>query len=191
MADATTAEWEADPLWRVWIMLINGYGYNWYKAENLLRADDVLIRSRASEHLEAAAARLRQIENDYRRKFIPPPTRAQPDPDPARLAEVRRLRAVADRVLAVDTVLRGAAVPPDDKIWLRNHAEIDRLQALSQCDVVLVGATKEVDNLVAALPPDDPLAGDAETQIDSRLAGLRTALARRSDVLNQMTRLPG
>ena len=191
MADAITAEWEADPLWRTWIMLINGYGYNWYKAENLLRADDVLIRSRASEHLEAAAARLRQLENDYRRKFIPPPTRAQPDADPQRLAAVRRLRAVAERVLEIDTRLRGAEVPPDDKIWLRNHAEIDRLEALSQCDVVLVGATKEVENLVAALPPDEPLAGDAEALIDARLAALHTALAQRRDVLNQMARLPG
>ena len=48
-------------------MLLNGYGYNWYRLDNQMRADDLLVRSRASEHLESAAARLRDPERHYRR----------------------------------------------------------------------------------------------------------------------------
>ena len=65
-------------------MLLNGYGYNWYRLDNQMRADDLIVRSRASEHLESAAARLRDLEGRYRRKYLPPPTREHPDADPQR-----------------------------------------------------------------------------------------------------------
>jgi hypothetical protein len=43
-----------------------------------------------------------------------PVARDHPDPDPQHLAAARQFRAVE-----IDTRLWGAAVPPDDKIWLR------------------------------------------------------------------------
>ena len=58
---------EDDPLYRVGVMLINGYGYNWYRLDNQMRADDLLVRSRASEHLAArrtaAVNRSRQFDS--------------------------------------------------------------------------------------------------------------------------------
>ena len=117
---------EDSRLYRIGVMLLNGYGYNWYRWDNQMRADDLLVRSRASEHLESAAARLRDLEGRYRRKYLTPPTREHPDPDPQHLAATRQFRALADRILEIDTRLRGAAVPPDDKIWLRRVASSRR-----------------------------------------------------------------
>ena len=87
---------EDSRLYRIGVMLLNGYGYNWYRLDNQMRADDLLVRSRASEHLESAAARLRDLEGRYRRKYLPPPSRDHPDPDPQHLAAVRHFRSVAE-----------------------------------------------------------------------------------------------
>jgi len=57
-ADDRPLPGEDSRLHRIGVMLLNGYGYNWYRLDNQMRADDLLVRSRASEHLESAAARL-------------------------------------------------------------------------------------------------------------------------------------
>ena len=88
-ADDRPLPGEDSRLYRIGVMLLNGYGYNWYRLDNQMRADDLLVRSRASEHLESAAAQLRDLEGRYRRKYLPPPTREHPDPDPQHLAAAR------------------------------------------------------------------------------------------------------
>jgi len=170
-------------LYRIGVMLLNGYGYNWYRLDNQMRADDLLVRSRASEHLESAAARLRDLEGRYRRKYLPPPTREHPDPDQQHLAAARQFRAVADRILEIDTRLRGAAVPPDDKIWLRQRSELETLQRLGKCDVVLVAGAKELAGRVAELPADVGLDPAVEQQINQHLDEVTGALTRRDEIL--------
>ncbi len=172
-----------DPVYQTWVMLLNGYGYNWYRLDNQLRADDLLIRSRASEHLGSAAARLRDIEAAYRRRYLPPPTRANPDPDPDHLAMVHRIRAASDRIAALDTRLRGAPVPPNDMVWMRHRNEVDTLMRLNQCDVVLIGATKLLADTVAEMPADGALDAATETRIDQHIAYLARALTQRGDLL--------
>jgi hypothetical protein len=180
---AGTLPGQDDPVYRTWVMLLNGYGYNWYKLDNQLRADDLLIRARASEHLGVAVSRLRRMEAAYRRKYLPPPSRAHPDPDAERLAAARRMRATTDRILDIDTRLRGAAVPPDDKIWQRHRDELDSLWRLSECDVVLVGAAKELAGIIGELPLDATVDAEAEARIDRQLGYLAAALNQRGDLL--------
>jgi hypothetical protein len=177
---------QEDPAYRNWVMLLNGYGFNWYRADNQARADDLLIRSRASEHLAEAAASLRAAEATYRRRFIPPPSREHPSPDPACLAEARRLRDITDRIAALDTRLRGAAVPGDDKIWARFRTrQEDLLLQLCQCDLALVGTANDLRALAAGIGvvPQTGLALDTERAIDQSLAELATALSRRGELL--------
>jgi hypothetical protein len=174
---------EDSRLYRIGVMLLNGYGYNWYRLDNQMRADDLLVRSRASEHLESAAARLRDLEGRYRRKYLTPPTREHPDPDPQHLAAARHFRAIADRILEIDTRLRGAAVPPDDKIWVRQRGELETLQRLGKCDVVLVAGAKELAGLVAQLPADGSIDQAIEQRIDQHLDELTGALSRRGEIL--------
>jgi hypothetical protein len=174
---------EDSRLYRIGVMLLNGYGYNWYRWDNQMRADDLLVRSRASEHLESAAARLRDLEGRYRQKYLPPPTREHPDPDRQHLAAAQQFRAVADRILAIDTRLRGAPVPPDDKIWLRQRGEIETLQRLGNCDVVLVAGAKEVVEAVAGLVVGVCIDPAIEQQIDKNLGRLVETLTRRDEIL--------
>jgi hypothetical protein len=170
-------------LYRIGAMLLNGYGYNWYRQDNRMRADDLLIRSRASELLENAVARLRELEGGYRRKYLPPPTREHPDADPQHLAAAQRFRSVAERILELDTRLRGAAVPPNDKIWQRHRDELGTLERLGQCDAVVLAGAKELDDCVAALAADLGLDPAAEQRIDHLLGELAAALTGRGEIL--------
>ena len=110
-ADERPLPGEDSRLYRIGVMLLNGYGYNWYRLDNQMRADDPLVRSRASEHLERAAARLRDLEGRCPRKYLPPPTREHPAPDPQHIAAARQFRAIADRILEIDTRLRVLPYP--------------------------------------------------------------------------------
>ena len=170
-------------LYRNWVMLLNGWGFNWYKLENRLRADDLLIRSRASEHLAAAAARLRALEVAFREKYLPPPSRQHPYPDPARLEQLRRLQAFQTRLAELDTNLRGAAVPGEDQIWARHRNEAATLSRLAHLDTVLVGSAMELAQGVARYDIETIFGPDAAGQIESHFAALKTALDRRSALL--------
>jgi len=61
-------------------MLLNGNGYNWYRLDNQMRANDLLVRSRASEHLESAAARLRDPERQAQIPAAADPRAPRPRP---------------------------------------------------------------------------------------------------------------
>jgi hypothetical protein len=174
---------EDDPLYRIGVMLINGYGYNWYRLDNQMRADDLIVRSRASDNLAAAIARLRDLEGRYRRKFLPPPSREHPDPDPLHLAVVRQFRAIEERIGDVDTRVRGAAVPTNDRVWQRHRDEVETLGRLGNCDMMLVGGSKQLADLVAAVPADAVVDAATEQQIDQQLVGLSAILAQRGEIL--------
>src|ERR1700752_482138 len=110
------------------------------------------------------------------------PPREYPDPDPQHIAAARQFRAIADRILDIDTRLRGAAVPPDDKIWLRQRGELETLQRLGNCDVVLVADAKELASAVADLPAEVGIDPAIEQQIDQHLGRLVEALTRRDEI---------
>ena len=111
---------EDSRLHRIGVMLLNGYGYNWYRLDNQMRADDLLVRSRASEHLASAAARLHDLGGRYRRKYLPPPTRAHPDPDPQHLATAQQFRAVAARYDKREFMYQATVDVASIRIWLRD-----------------------------------------------------------------------
>jgi hypothetical protein len=173
-------------LYRIGVMLLNGYGYNWYRLDNRMRADDLLIRGRAGGHLAGAAARLRDLEGRYRRKYLPPPTREHPEPPPDHLAAVRQFRDAAERLGEVETKVRGGAVPANDKVWQRHRDEIDTLQRLGECDAILLAGTKELEDFVAALAGDTVIEPALARELDDRLARLAAVLARRSEIVEAL-----
>ena len=185
-ADDRPLPGEDSRLYRIGVMLLNGYGYNWYRLDNQMRADDLLVRSRASEHLESVAARLRDLEGRYRNKYLPAPSRERPNPDPQHLAAAQHFRTLADRILEIDTKLRGAAAPSDDKIWLRQRGDLETLQRLGKCDVLLVGNAKELVEVVAGLPAATRMDPAIEKQINQHLDELTGALTRRGEILAVM-----
>ena len=55
-------------IYKTWVMLLNGYGYNWYRKDNQLRADDLLVRQRAGHFIVEAAKAVQSQEAAYARK---------------------------------------------------------------------------------------------------------------------------
>ena len=177
---------EGDSLYQIGVMLINGWGYNWYRLDNRMRADDLLIRERAGAYLAEASARLRDLEGRYRRKFLPPPSREHPFPEPDHVAAARRFREVEDRIGDIETRVRGAAAPANDKIWERHRDELDTLERLGRCDALLAAGSKGLGEAVAALPAGVALDPAAERQIDEYLGGLAGVLAQRGEILSAL-----
>lgn len=128
----------AGPIKQTATLLFYGWGYNWYSKENQLRADDLLIRSKTSEYLQKARASLALLENSYRAKYLPPPTREHPLPDPSAIARAREFQELAGLTGEVETLVRTAPVPSNDKVWQRYRGEKDLLKKLSQIDAEMV-----------------------------------------------------
>ena len=133
---------EGSPIWETWQMLLNGYGYNWYRADNQARADDLLVRQKAGHFLNLAASKLLEAETAYQRKYLPPGTREHPFPPADKVAAHRRLRELRQAVLSTEGVVRSLPVPSSDKIWQRHRQELATLKKLTDVDVGLVGEAK-------------------------------------------------
>src|SRR5712691_5910510 len=99
-----------DPVVQQLQLLLTAYGYNFYNSANKARADDLLVRERASYHLAQAVDMLGTLRGDYQRRFIPPLTRANPDPPQEALAQVREMGLVRQELSDCETHIRGMSV---------------------------------------------------------------------------------
>jgi hypothetical protein len=119
--------------------LFYGWGYNFYRAENQLRADDQLVRSKAASLLGEAMSSVCAAESAYRCEFLPPPSRAKPFPDAAAVADAQRLEKLAREIGAVEALLQQQPVPANDRMTQRYRDEAPTLQKLLEYDERLVG----------------------------------------------------
>src|SRR5256886_10336581 len=127
-----------DPVIQQLQLLLTGYGYNFYNSVNQARADDLLVRERASYHLAQAVDMLAILRGEYMRRFIPPLTRANPDPPQEAMAQVREIEAAQQALSDVETAIRGMAVPSQDRSWVRFRQEEPLLLQPLQFDLRLV-----------------------------------------------------
>jgi len=164
-------------------MLFYGWGYNWYRRENRLRADDLLIRSKVSDYLAEARASLASLESAYRARHLPPPTRANPLPDPAAVAQAKSLREAWEAIGAVETQVRTAPVPETDKVWQRYRAEKEVLERLALVDAALVDAAVSLAGMLAAAGPEQANDAGLPGRVRSALDRMRAELAKRSEML--------
>lgn len=135
-------------------LLLTGYGYNFYSTKNQARADDLLIRERASYHLAQAADTLTNLRSAYQHRYIPPLTRANPDPPQEALAQVREMEDVQQTISNVESHIRGMSVPAQDRIWWRFRQEQPLLMQLLNFDLALVQASEQVYQCVMPLTPE-------------------------------------
>jgi hypothetical protein len=129
----------ADELSQIAINLFYGWGYNFYKVENQLRADDQMVRSKASWLLGEAASSLCTSESDYRREFLPPPSRAKPFPDAAAVAAAQKLEKLHREIVALEQFLHQLPAPENDRMTQRYRLEAPTLANLIHFDSLLVG----------------------------------------------------
>ncbi len=144
-----------DPVIQQLQLLLTGYGYNFYNVTNQARADDLLVRERASYHLAQAVEMLATLRGEYQRRFIPSLTRANPDPPQEAMAQVREIEATQQALANVETQIRGMAVPTQDRTWWRFRQEQALLAQLLQFDLGLVRSSEQVYQYVSQLTPDN------------------------------------
>jgi hypothetical protein len=156
-----SAFYAADELEQIAINLFNGWGYNFYKVENQLRADDLMIRSKAAWLLGSAATAVSSTESDYRREFLPAPTRAKPFPDAEAVASAQKLERFHRELTALEQSLHQLPAPENDRMTQRYRLEAPTLARLIQADSMLVGQCELMrtsvtdvghDAILAALP---------------------------------------
>jgi len=131
--------YDAGALRQVATNLFYGWGYNFYRVENQLRADDQLVRSKAASLLGIAMASVETAESAYRREFLPAPSRCKPFPDPAAIAGAQRLERLARGIGALEASIQQQPVPENDRMTQRYRQEAATLKVLIEHDERLVG----------------------------------------------------
>ncbi|HLI08736.1 MAG TPA: hypothetical protein VKV40_19395 [Ktedonobacteraceae bacterium] len=144
-----------DPVIQQLQLLLTGYGYNFYNSINQARADDLLVRERASYFLTQAADLLTRLRSEYQRRFVPPLTRENPFPPAGALAQLREIEQVQQDLANVETHIRGMSVPAQDRIWWRFRQEQPLLAQLLNFDLALVRSSEQLYDYVSHLTPEN------------------------------------
>ena len=166
---------------RAAVNLFYGWGYNFYRKENQLRADDQLVRAKAAWLLGLAAESLQRAETEYRRAALPTPTRERPYPDPAAVAGAQALERLCGAVSALIGRIEAQPVPENDRMTQRYRREAATLEALGRQDELLVGLC---DDLRARLEGcDGPGALQRLAELQGSVSEIEAILRQRAAVL--------
>ncbi|HTH98690.1 MAG TPA: hypothetical protein VL574_14845 [Stellaceae bacterium] len=174
--------YDANAVEKVAINLFYGWGYNFYRRENQLRADDLLVRQRISGILGELRQSVVQAEGGYRRQHLAPLTREQPRHDPAVLENARTLEALARQIGALEGEIRSQPVPEEDHMTQRHRQEGETLAKLLAADQAIVGHAELLRQTLQAQTlqgkPAEWLLGHG-AEIAHGLAAIQAALSER------------
>jgi hypothetical protein len=175
-----------DPARHLLTNLLTGYGYNLYESKNRTRADDLLVREKAAERLAEASTALRSLRTAYHRRFVPPPSRENPDPPPERMAQIREMARLQERFGDLETRIRSMAVPTQDRVWERIRNEKALLNQLLLHDYSLISPCHELREQAQALTP-----ADWNDDVAAALDGLADKIERSVRTRAEFLRTPG
>ncbi|MDE3073778.1 MAG: hypothetical protein KGJ63_13740 [Pseudomonadota bacterium] len=176
---------DAGPAKQALSNLFYGWGYNFYRRENQLRADDLLIRSKLSELLGQCRAHLGALEAAFRREHLPPPTREHPFPDSAAVANAQALQRLQRDIEDLETTVRTAPVPEMDRIHQRHRDERETLETLVAVDSDMVRAVLGLHDAMAHL--DDGATAAALGASAMKASGIGAIWKRREQALSVLT----
>ena len=181
VASISSDFYDAGALKRLATNLFYGWGYNFYRAENQLRTDDLLIRAQVSDLIGQSRRRLTEIENAYRREFLPLPTRERPDPDPQAVRQAQTLKAWSQELGLIEGRIRAAPAPGTDRMWQRHREEKALLETLCAHDETLVGRCALLRDWLQPQTAEDLLAHGQE--MGDMIAALHETLKARDQAL--------
>ncbi len=161
---------------------MNAFGYNLYEQKNRARADDLLVRERAGSLIGEAAGALRNLRTDYRRRFVPPPSRDQPSPLPAHLEALAALARLQERLEGLETRVRSMAVPTADRAWDHFRNEKGLLTELLLRDYNLIAPAQQLRELAQSLRPET-WTPEAEQQLERIADDIARAAQERGDFM--------
>lgn len=178
---ASSGFYDAGILRQLATNLFYGWGYNFYRKENQLRADDQLIRSKAASLLGEAMTSVISAESEYRREYLPQPTRSKPFPDADAVASAQKLERLAKATGALEAQLQHQPVPENDRMTQRYRQEAPTLQKLMEFDERLVGQCELLRKTVSG---QDGLAILKNlSELEAGLDAIRETLRNRESVL--------
>jgi len=173
--------YDAGVLRQIATNLFYGWGYNFYRQENQIRADDQMVRSKAASLLGEAMSSVTAAESEYRREFLPPPSRAKPFPDAEAVASAQKLERLAKSIGAVEAQLQHQPVPENDRMTQRYRQEAPTLEKLIGFDERLVGQCELLRKSVAGVDAQAVL--KTLTDLEAGLDAIRETLRNREQVL--------
>ena len=173
--------YDAGILRQVATNLFYGWGYNFYRVENQLVADDQLVRSKAASLLGNAMAGVSAAERDYRREFLPPPSRHKPFPDAAAVAGAQSLERFARAIGALEASIQEQPVPANDRMSQRYRQEKQTLEDLIQYDERLVGQCELMRSSIDGQNGASIL--EKMSELEKGLEAIRATLKSREGVL--------
>jgi len=176
--------YDPGPLKHVAINLFYGWGYNFYRKENQLRADDQLVRGKAAWLLGTARASIDAAESAYRREFLPPPTRANPIPDPGAVAGAQAIERLSRSVGALASRIQGQPAPEEDRMTQRYRQEAATLATLVERDQILVGQADLLRSMIDGR--DGPWVLENLPALESGVHAIETTLRDRAALLQGM-----
>ena len=178
---ATSLFYDLGPLEEIAVNLFHGWGYNFYRLENQLRADDLVIRNQVCSLLGVARGHVDAAESAYRRAFLPPPSREKPRPDADAMAHAQTLERFSHAIGALEGQIRAQPAPENDRMTERYRQEAPTLQKLLDCDVRLAG---RVELLRALLDHQDGAwMIEKAAEIQDGLRAIETSLRERQVAL--------
>ncbi len=172
----------AGPLKATLSNLFYGWGYNFYRKENRLRADDLLIRGKISDLLGEARSHLARLEADFRREYLPAPSREQPFPDRTAVQTAQALQRIQKDIEAIEVKIRNASVPEMDRIHQPHRSERNTLEKLTALDENLVGSVLALRESIVQLTDGTSAASETLRLLES--APLEALWHRREEVLS-------
>jgi hypothetical protein len=161
----TTIFDDIEELEKIAVNLFYGWGYNFYRLENHLRADDLTVRAKIGALLGDAREAVERAESVWRRANLPAPTREKPRPDPAAVETAQRLESLSREIGALDGQVRAQPVPEADRMTIRYRREAETLHALLQCDIALIGRAEVLRTMVADANAMEMLERESEIQV--------------------------
>lgn len=167
--------------------LLFGTGYNFYNSRNTMRADDLLVRQRASSALAAAAQSVMTLEQEFRRRFMPTATRDVPFPPAEAMEKLRALGRLRTRLLDLETQVNGMSVPTQDKVWWRYRDESALLHTLLGHDYALVQQTETVSQQAQNLTADVWNDTGANSEMERGLKEIEKTIRERRQFLQMPT----
>jgi hypothetical protein len=149
---ASSAFYDAGPLEQIAINLFYGWGYNFYRKENQLRADDLLVRAKVGLLLGSARKSVETAESDYRREFLPPLSREKSRHDPAAVAGAQSLERLGRSIGALQGQITAQPVPENDRMTQRYRQEAATLARLIASDQTLAGQAELLRSMLDLKP---------------------------------------
>ncbi|MBV8702227.1 MAG: hypothetical protein JO118_00815 [Acetobacteraceae bacterium] len=173
--------YDASAFEKLAVNLFHGWGYNFYRVENQVRADDLRVRSNVGLLLGQVRRSVEAAESAYRRAHLPPPSREKPRPDPQAVASAQLLEDLGRRLGRIEGQVRAQPVPENDRMTQRARAERETLLRLLDLDTRLVGQVEFLRQAVSGEAPAWLL--DNLALVEASLASVDHLLRERQELL--------